>query len=184
MERVFEEAKRKMDISLEHLAKEFAGVRTGRASIGLLDGIVVDYYGAQTPLSQVANISTPDALTIAIQPWEQKMIPVIEKAIMVSDLGLTPANDGKVIRINIPPLTEQRRKELVKHVRKIAEDARIAMRNVRRESIERIKKLEKNKEVSEDDARKGADRMQKIIDEHIAKVDKMTAEKEKEIMAR
>ncbi|MGK7346804.1 MAG: ribosome recycling factor [Candidatus Nitrospinota bacterium M3_3B_026] len=184
MERVFEEAKRKMDVSLEHLAKEFSGVRTGRASVGLLDGIEVDYYGAQTPLNQAANISTPDALTIAIQPWEQKMIPVIEKAIMASDLGLTPANDGKVIRINIPPLTEQRRKELVKHVRKIAEDARIAMRNVRRDCIEKIKKLEKDKEVSEDEARKGADTAQKIIDEHIEMVDKMTADKEKEIMAR
>ena len=184
MDRVFDEAKRKMDVTVEHLAKELAGIRTGRASTALLDGVTVDYYGADTPINQVANVSTPDALTISIQPWDAKMIGAIEKAILASDLGLTPADDGKVIRINMPPLTEERRKELTKHVRKLAEDAKIALRNVRREAIEQIKKLEKEKEVSEDEARKGGDRIQKIIDEHISKIDKMTAEKEKEVMDR
>lgn len=184
MQNVFDDMKHKMDVTIEHLAKEFGSIRTGRASVGLLDGITVDYYGADTPLNQVSNISTPDALTIAIQPWEPKMIGPIEKAILASDLGLTPANDGKVIRISMPPLTEERRKELTKHVRKIAEDAKIAMRNVRRDGIEQIKKLEKDKEVSEDDARKGSEKIQKIIDDHISVVDKLTAEKEDEIMDR
>jgi len=184
MDTVFDQAKHKMDVSIEHLTKEFAGVRTGRASVGLLEGINVDYYGTETPINQVANVSTPDPLTISIQPWEQKMIAAVEKAILASDLGLTPSNDGKVVRITMPPLTEERRRDLTKHVRKVAEDTKIAMRNVRREAIEQIKKLEKEKTVSEDDAKRGNEKVQKIIDEHIAQVDKITAEKEKEIMDR
>ncbi|MBI4665643.1 MAG: ribosome recycling factor [Nitrospinae bacterium] len=184
LDNVYDEVKRKMDTAIDHLGKELAGVRTGRASLGLLDGIKVDYYGTMSLLNQVASLTTPDALTIAIQPWEQKLVPVIEKAIMMSDLGLMPTNDGKVIRISMPSLTEERRKELTKHVKKLAEEAKIALRNIRRDGVEKIKKLEKDKAVSEDDARKATDKVQKIIDEHIAIVDKKTAAKEKEIMDR
>ncbi len=184
MERVFTDVKHKMDVTIDHLVREFTAIRTGRASVGLLDGITVDYYGAQTPINQVANLSLPDPLTIGIQPWESNMIPVIEKAILTSDLGLTPINDGKSIHIPIPALTEERRKELSKVVRKAAEDAKIAIRNVRREGVEGLKKLEKQKEISEDESRGGQDKVQKITDEHVTKVDKITAEKEKEIMDR
>jgi len=184
LEGLFDDVKRKMDATLEHLGKEFGGVRTGRASVTLLDSIKVDYYGVESPLNQVASVNTPDALTIAISPWEHKLIPVIEKAIMASDLGLTPVNDGKVIRISMPALTEERRKELTKHVRKIAEETKIALRNLRREGLEKIKKLEKDKNISEDDAHKAAEKMQKLVDDHIAAADKKTAAKEKEIMDR
>ncbi len=182
LDSVYDETKHKMDITLAHLGKELAGVRTGRASTGLLDGITIDYYGTQTPLAQVANMSTPDAMTIGIQPWDVSLLQAIEKAIMMSDLGLTPSNDGKIIRIGIPPLTEERRRDLTRHVRKISEDAKIALRNVRREGIERIKKMEKDKELSSDDAKKGNDQIQKIINGYITNVEKMTTEKEKEIM--
>lgn len=181
---VYDDTKHKMETTVNHLGKELAGVRTGRASTGLLEGITIDYYGTQTALSQVANISTPDAMTIGIQPWDVSVLPAIEKAIMLSDLGLTPSNDGKVVRIAIPPLTEERRKDLTKHVRKLAEDGKIALRNVRREGIERIKKMEKDKELSSDDLKKGSDQIQKIIDGYITGVDKMTTAKEKEIMDR
>ncbi len=182
LDSIYDETKHKMDVTIAHLTKEFAGVRTGRASIGILDGITVDYYGTKTPLSQVANLSTPDPLTINVGPWEVTMVPIIEKAIMASDLGLNPSNDGKTIRISIPPLTEERRKELTKHVRRLAEEAKVALRNVRRESVDKVKKQEKNKEISEDEAHTGADKIQKIIDEHITLVDKTLASKEKEVM--
>ncbi|MBI5814934.1 MAG: ribosome recycling factor [Nitrospinae bacterium] len=181
---LFDDLNRKMDGAIEHLGKEFGGVRTGRASVALLDGIKVDYYGTETPLNQVASVSTPDSLTIAIQPWEAKMIPVIEKAILTSGLGLNPANDGKVVRINMPSLTEERRKELTKVVRKISEESKVALRNLRREGLEKVKKLEKDKAVSEDDAHKAGEKIQKIVDDHIGSVDKKTAAKEKEIMDR
>ena len=182
METVFEAMRHKMSVTVEHQGKEFAGIRTGRASLGLLDGIHVDYYGTDTPISQVANLAIPDPLTISIQPWEPAMVAVIEKAIMASDLGLTPGSDGKIIRIPIPPLTEERRKELSKVVRKLQEDAKIALRNVRRVGVEQIKKMEKGKEISEDDSRGGQDKIQKITDEFIAQVTKLEAEKEKEIL--
>ncbi len=184
MDNVFDQVKHKMDVTVEHLRKEFAGIRTGRASLGLLDGIHVDYYGSDTPLNQVANLSVPDPLTINIQPWETAMIPVVEKAILSSDLGLTPASDGKVIRIPIPSLTEERRKELTRVVRKIGEEAKIALRNVRREGVDQIKNLEKEKKISEDDARKGIDRIQKLTDSGVASVDKLALEKEEEVMDR
>lgn len=184
MENVFKEVRHKMDVTLDHLAKEMAGIRTGRASLGLLDHVRVDYYGTETPLNQVANLSIPDSLTISVQPWDASMVTVIEKAILTSDLGLTPSNDGKVIRIPIPPLTEERRKELTRVVKKEAEDAKIALRNVRREGVDQIKKLEKQKDISEDDSKKGLDMIQKITDEYVAKADKMCAEKEKEVMDR
>ena len=172
----------RMQASIEALKKKFASVRTGRASLALLDGLTVDYYGTPTPLQQVASLSLPDSRQIAIQPWEQKIIPEIEKAIMKSDLGLTPMNDGKLIRINIPALTEERRKQLVKVVRKEAEDARVAVRNIRRDVNEELKKLEKEKHVSEDEIKKEHDEVQKSTDSFVKKVDELLEHKEKEIM--
>ncbi len=172
----------KMDKALEVYKHDLATIRTGRASLSLIEGITVDYYGTQTPLNQVATLSVPDPKTITIQPWEQRIIPDIEKAILQSDLGITPTNDGKVIRLNIPPLTEERRKQLVKVVRKRAEEARVAIRNIRREFNEELKKMEKNKEISEDQLKKDLDEVQKVTDEHIKKVDKILESKENEIM--
>ena len=171
-----------MQTSIEALKKKFAAVRTGRASLALLDGLTVDYYGTPTPLQQVASLSLPDSRQISIQPWEQKIIPEIEKAIMKSDLGLTPMNDGKLIRINIPALTEERRKQLVKVVRKEAEDAKVAVRNIRRDVNEELKKLEKEKHVSEDEIKKEHDEVQKSTDSFVKKVDELLEHKEKEIM--
>ncbi len=172
----------KMTGALDALKKEFASVRTGRASLGLLDGITVDYYGTPTPLQQLASLSVPESRQIAIQPWEQRIIPEIEKAIMKSDLGLTPMNDGKMIRINIPVLTEERRKQLVKVVRKRAEETKVAVRNIRRDANEELKKLEKEKHTSEDEVKKEQEEIQKVTDSFIKKVDEVLAHKEKEIM--
>ena len=172
----------RMQASIEALKKKFASVRTGRASLALLDGLTVDYYGTPTPIQQVASLSLPDSRQISIQPWEQKIIPEIEKAIMKSDLGLTPMNDGKLIRINIPVLTEERRKQLVKVVKKEAEDAKVAVRNIRRDVNEELKKLEKEKHVSEDEIKKEHDEVQKITDSFVKKVDELLDHKEKEIM--
>jgi ribosome recycling factor len=167
---------------VETLKKDFGSIRTGRASLALLDGISVDYYGTPTPLNQVAALNVPESRTILIQPWEQKVIPVIEKAILKSDLGLTPSNDGKVIRINIPPLTEERRRDLVKVVRKRAEESKVSARNIRREANEELKKLEKEKHIGEDDLKKSLDEVQKLTDSFIAKIDETLQHKEKEIM--
>jgi ribosome recycling factor len=172
----------RMSSALEVLKKELASIRTGRASLALVDGIAVDYYGTPTPLPQVASLSVPESRQIAIQPWEKNLIPLIEKAIMKSDLGLTPTNDGKVIRINIPILTEERRKQLVKVVRKRAEESKVAVRNIRRDSNDELKKLEKEKHVSEDDVKKEQEEIQKITDTFIKKVDEILEHKEKEIM--
>jgi ribosome recycling factor len=172
----------RMEGAIDALKKEFGSVRTGRASLALLDGITVDYYGTPTPLHQIAGLSVPESRQIAIQPWEQRVIPEIEKAIMKSDLGLTPSNDGKAIRINIPPLTEERRKQLVKVVRKRAEEAKIAIRNIRRDSNEELKKLEKEQHLSEDDAKKIHMDIQKLTDSYITKVDEVLKHKENEIM--
>jgi len=172
----------RMQASIEALKKKFASVRTGRASLSLLDGLTVDYYGTPTPLQQLASLSIPDSRQLAIQPWEQKIIPEIEKAIMKSDLGLTPMNDGKLIRINIPTLTEERRKQLVKVVKKEAEDAKVAVRNIRRDVNEELKKLEKEKHVSEDEIKKEHDEVQKITDSFVKKVEELLEHKEKEIM--
>jgi ribosome recycling factor len=181
-----QELKRKtterMARAIEALKKEFASIRTGRASLALLDGIMVNYYGTQTPLQQAASLSIPDSRQIAIQPWDQKIIPDIEKAIMKSDLGLTPMNDGKMIRINIPPLTEERRKQLVKAVKKKAEEAKVSVRNIRRDINEELKKLEKEKHLSEDEVKKVHDEIQKITDSYITKVDEILGHKEKEIL--
>ncbi len=175
-------ATERMEGAIDVYKKDLGSIRTGRASLALLEGITVDYYGTLTPIQQVASLSIPEPRQIMIQPWEQRLIPEIEKAIMKSDLGLTPTNDGKVIRINIPPLTEERRKQLVKVVRKRAEEARIAIRNIRRDINEELKRLEKDKHLSEDIVKKSQEEVQKITDSYIAKVDEILAHKEKEIM--
>ncbi len=171
-----------MQGAIDALRKEFTGLRTGRASMGLLDGIVIDYYGTPTSLQQLASLSIPESRQLAIQPWEHRLIPEIEKAIMKSDLGLTPMNDGKIIRINIPVLTEERRKQLVKVTRKWAEESKIAVRNIRRDANEELKKLEKEEHISEDEVKKEHDEIQKITDSFIKKIDELSEHKEKEIM--
>ncbi len=172
----------KMNGAIDSLKKDFASLRTGRASLALLDGITVDYYGTQTSLSQVATLGIPESRQITIQPWEQSLIPAIEKAILKSDLGLTPGNDGKTIRINIPQLTEERRKQLVKVVRKRAEEAKIAVRNIRRDTNEELKKTEKEKHVSEDETKRLQEEIQKLTDSYINKIEEALQHKEKEIM--
>jgi ribosome recycling factor len=181
-----QELKRKtadrMDRTIEALRKEFSSIRTGRASLALLDGIMVNYYDTLTPLQQLASLSIPESRQMAIQPWDPKTIPDIEKAILKSDLGLTPMNDGKMIRMSIPLLTEERRKQLVKIVKKKAEEAKVAVRNIRRDANEELKKLEKEKHLSEDEVKKAQDEIQKITDSYITRVDDVLANKEKEIM--
>ena len=175
-------AEHKMNRTVETLREEFTKLRTGRASVGLLDHISVEYYGSMTPLSQVANLGVGDARTLTVQPWDRKMIPVIEKAILTSDLGLNPATSGDIIRVPLPPLTEERRREITKVVRSEGEDAKVAVRNLRRDANEQVKKLEKAKEVSEDDSRGAEKDIQKITDKYIEAIDKVVAEKEKEVM--
>ena len=172
----------RMDKTIDALKHEFASIRTGRASTSLLDKVMVDYYGTPTPISQMASVSVPDSRTVSIQPWDKGGISIIEKAILKSDLGLTPVNDGKVIRIMIPPLTEDRRKELVKVARKYTEDAKVAVRNVRRDANDSLKKLEKDKAISEDEQKKASEDVQKLTDKFVAEADKKCAAKEKEIM--
>ncbi|MFP4474457.1 MAG: ribosome recycling factor [Desulfatibacillaceae bacterium] len=179
---VYEEATEKMDKSVEALKKELTRVRTGRASLSLLDNIRPNVYGAPTPLNQVASISVPESRLITIQPWDPSIVGEVEKAIMKSDLGLTPNSDGKIIRIQIPPLTEDRRKELVKVVNKMCEEHKVAVRNVRREANENLKKLKKDGDIAEDEMFRGQDQVQKITDEHIEQIDELCKEKEKEIL--
>lgn len=176
-------AEHKMQKSLEALKVEFSHVRTGRAHTGLLDDIRVDYYGSEMPISQVANVGLADARTITIQPWEKKMVPVIEKAIRDSDLGVNPATAGDVIRLPMPPLTEERRRELTKVVKHEAENARVAVRNIRRDAIHHLKELLKDKKVSEDDEHRAEDEIQKLTDRSIADIDKVLGQKEAELMA-
>jgi len=172
----------KMKKSLDNLREEFSTIRAGRANPHLLDKLRVDYYGTPSPLQSVANISVPEARIIQIQPWESKLIKDIEKVIIASDLGLTPSNDGKVIRLVFPELTEERRKELVKDVKKRAENARVAVRNIRRDANDAIKKLNKNSEISEDEMKQLEDQVQKFTDKYIAEIDKATEDKSKEIL--
>jgi len=172
----------KMENSLGAFKSELTKIRTGRASLSLLDGIKVDAYGSPMPLNQVGTMTIPESRQIVIQPWDPQVMSGIEKAILKSDLGLTPVNDGKVIRINIPQLTEERRKELVKIVKKVAEEYRVAVRNHRREAIDTLKKQKKNKEISEDEQFKLQDEAQKETDTSIAKIDKVAVEKENEVM--
>ena len=179
---VQKDAETRMQGALDALAREFAGVRTGRASTALLEGVRVDYYDTPTPLHQVASVSVPDARTLMIQPWDQSVLTKIERAIQKSDLGLTPVNDGKVIRLAIPPLNEERRKQLAKSVGKLAEEARVAIRNVRREAKEKVKALLKDKELSEDDERRSEAELQKLTDRSTQKVDELLKKKEQEIL--
>jgi ribosome recycling factor len=171
-----------MDKSVDALRKEYQRVRTGRASTSLLDEVRIDYYGTPSPLSQVATLAVPEPRTITLQPWEPKMIPVIEKAIMNANLGLTPANDGKVIRLNLPALTEERRKDIVKNLKKLAEEAKVAVRNIRRDTIDDLKKLEKEKKISEDDLKRSEKDVQDVTNGHVAKIDEVLAHKEKDVM--
>lgn len=172
----------RMDKAIESLKKDIAGIRTGRASLGIFEGITVDYYGTPTPINQVATMSVPESRLITIQPWDLKMIAEIEKAILKSDLGLNPSNDGKIIRIAIPPLTEERRKQIIKQVHKRVEEAKIAVRNIRRDSNDEVKKLEKEKKMSEDDAKKTLEEIQKLTDLYIKRTDEINSHKEKELM--
>jgi ribosome recycling factor len=172
----------KMDKSLDAFKHELTKIRTGRASLSILDGIKVEAYGSSMPLNQVGTLTIPESRQIVIQPWDPQVMSAVEKAILKSDLGLTPVNDGKVIRINIPQLTEERRKELVKVVKRVAEEYRVAVRNHRREAIDSLKKLKKNKEISEDDQFKLQDEAQKETDSYIANIDKVAADKENEVM--
>jgi ribosome recycling factor len=176
------ESEQRMKKCIENLKKDFARVRTGRASATLLDGITVEYYGSPMPVNQIAAISIPDARMIMIQPWEKNMLGPVEKAIQTSDLGLNPMNDGNVIRLPIPPLSEERRKELFKLCKKTGEDNKVAIRNVRRDSNEELKEVEKAKKITQDDLKKGQEEIQKLTDHYIKIVDDLLAVKEKEIM--
>jgi len=179
----FKEYGKKMDKTLDVLAENFGAVRAGRANARVLDRIRVEYYGSETPLNGVATISSPDARTLVIQPWDTKLLKDIQKAIQVSDLGINPQNDGKVIRLIFPQLTEERRKELTKQVKKYAEDAKVAMRNVRRDGMDYVKALKKKSEITEDEQKKAEKDLQDMLDKYIKKVDDALAAKEKELMA-
>lgn len=175
-------ADQRMQKSIETLKSDLSKVRTGRAHVGILDHVMVDYYGSPTNITQVANVTLIDARTIGVQPWEKKMLTVIEKAIRESDLGLNPSSQGDLIRVPTPPLTEERRKEMVKLVKTEGENAKIAIRNIRRDANESFKKLVKDKEISEDDDRRGQDDIQKMTDKFVAEVDKLLLDKEKEVL--
>ncbi len=182
MQSVLDDGKKRMAGAITALEKEFGKLRTGRATTTLVDGIIVDYYGTPTPISQLASVSVPDPQTITIQPWDKGAFGSVEKAIQISDLGLNPVNDGKIIRIAIPTLTEERRKDLVKIAKKYTEEGKIAIRNVRRDMNDALKKLEKGKEISEDEKKKGETDVQKATDTFVKKCDETFAEKEKEIL--
>ncbi len=179
---VYDEANGSMDKALRSLKAELQKVRTGRASTALLEGVLVEYYGTPTPINQLANLSTPDPRLIVVSPFDKSVIGAVEKAIMASDLGLTPSNDGKVVRIPIPPLTEERRKELVKHVHRLAEDHKVGVREARRDALSMLKDLESEGAVPADDRRREEKRIQGLTDDHVKKIDEMTAQKEEEIL--
>lgn len=179
---VINDMKDHMVKTIDTLRREYQKIRTGRASTSLLDDIKVDYYGNPSPISAVATLAVPEARTITISPWEPKMIAPIEKAILNSNIGLTPSNDGRLIRLILPPLTEERRKDIVKDLRRKAEDDKIALRNIRRDAIDRLKKLEKEKKITEDELKRCEKEVQDLTDKHVAKVDEVLAHKEKEVM--
>lgn len=181
VDKILKHTRERMKKALDVTHKEFATIRTGRASPAIVEGIKVNYYGTSTPLKQLANISVPAPKTIAIQPWDDSSIEAIEKAILKSNIGLTPNNDGKVIRLNMPELTKERRKELVKHIKKIAEDGKVSMRRVRRDANDSIEKMEKNKELTEDDKYRFEEKVQEITDEFTGKIDGLLKKKEKEL---
>ncbi len=180
---VIKDVQHRMDSALQALHREFKTLRTGRANAAMLDGVTVDYYGTPTPISQVANIKVPESSLIVAEPWDKSMVAAVEKAIRNADLGLNPSNDGKVIRIPVPQLTEERRKELVKRAHHIAEEARTAVRQVRRDGNDRLKKMLKSHEISEDDEKHALDQIQKITDKHIEEIDNVLKHKEQDIMA-
>ena len=182
MEQVLANCEEKMNKSISALNTDFLALRTGRASAAIFDKVKVDYYGQETPLNQVASVSVPEARLVVIQPWDKSLLSNIEKAIQKADLGLNPSNDGKLLRINFPPLTQDRRKELAKQAKNLAEGTRVAIRNIRREGMEEIKKLQKNATISEDEQKDGETKLQKMTDSHIAQVNDIAATKEKEIM--
>ncbi len=182
-DKILGESRRKMNKVLEVMAQDLGRVRTGRASVALLEGIKVECYGTTMPLPQVASLAAPESRLLTVQPWDPVLLPDIEKAILKSDLGLTPANDGKLIRLPIPALTTERRKELVKLVKKMGEESKVALRNLRRDANDQVKNLKKDKQISEDEAHRSQEDVQKITDEFIKKVDAQAAEKEKEIMS-
>ncbi|WP_028580619.1 ribosome recycling factor [Desulfogranum japonicum] len=179
---MFDQIQDKMESSVDALKRELVKIRTGRASLSLLDSIRVDAYGSPMPLEQVGTLTIPESNMIAIKPWDPQMLPAIERAILASDLGLTPANDGNVIRLTIPPLTEERRKDLVKQVKKIGEEFKVAIRNVRRDANDSLKKMKKDKEISEDDMFRMQEDAQKATDSYIKQIDEIVAGKEKEVM--
>jgi ribosome recycling factor len=179
---VIAKCKAGMERAIEAMKKEFSRVCTGRASVSLFDDIRIDYYGTPTPLNQVATLTVPEPRLITIQPWERKLIPEIERAILKSDLGLNPASDGVLVRVAIPSLTEERRKEMVKQIRRMAEDAKVVIRNARRDANEALKKLEKGKEISEDDLKRGEKDVQDLTDLYVKKTDEVLLAKEKEVM--
>jgi ribosome recycling factor len=185
MQNVLKDLDTRMKAALEVVGREFASIRTGRASAGLLDSLRVDYYGNPTPVNQMASVSVPDARTIVIQPWEAAQLKAIEKAIQTSDLGLNPQNDGKIIRLTMPTLTEERRKQLAKSVGKVAEEGRVAVRNIRREANDKLKAMVKDKKapITEDDERRGHDQIQKTTDQYIARIDELLKKKEQEILS-
>ena len=180
---IFGQLKTRMEKAVEDFRKEMASVRTGRASVHMLDGITVDYYGTQTPLNQMGNVSAPEPQMITVQPWDVSQLSVIEKAIRSSDLGLNPMNDGKLIRVPVPVLTEERRKDLVKHLHKVLEEHRTAIRNIRRDGNDGIKKAMKDKKITEDEERRALEELQKLTDDEIKKMEEMSKTKEKEVMS-
>jgi ribosome recycling factor len=179
---IMKDAKQRMDKTIDAFRIEISKIRTGKATTALLDGVKVDYYGTMSPLNQVGSVSVLDVHTISITPWDKSMVPIIDKAILTSDLGLNPISDGTNLKIPIPPLTEERRKELVKLVKKFGEEAKVALRNVRRDANDRLKKMEKEKELTEDELKEAEKETQKLTDEHIARIDEMIKHKEKEIL--
>lgn len=183
MKELYKPYSEKMGKTIESVKSDFASVRAGRANAGVLDRITVEYYGTATPLNQVASISTPDPRTLQIQPWDGSLLKKIEKAIQTSDLGINPQNDGRVIRLSFPQLTEERRRELTKQVRKYAEGGKVAIRNIRRDAIEKFKDMKKKSELTEDDYKECEEEMQKMTDQRCKELDDLTAEKEKELMA-
>jgi len=180
---VIDECKKEMEKATAALRKDLSRVRTGRASTGLLEGLTVEYYGARTPLNQIAGLSAPDPRLLVVQPFDRSVIGEIERAILRSDLRLTPQNDGKIIRIPVPELTEERRRDLVKHVRKIAEEFRVSLRNHRRDGVEMLKEMEKDKDISEDERRNGQERIEALTKKYVEKIDSILEAKEQEIMA-
>lgn len=182
MNELLKHTEEKMDKTLNALDREYKSVRAGRANVSVLDRITIDYYGVPTPIQQMAAVSTPEARTLVIQPWDASMLKEIEKAILTSDIGINPQNDGKLIRLNFPPLTEERRKDIVKDVKKTAEDAKVAIRNLRRDSLDKLKALKKDNSITEDDESNGEKKIQNLTDKFCKEIDNLCSNKEKEIM--